>query len=1179
MNLNDEEDEDTFFTQHCLELAKLLRTEQTEHFLHLYDSLPSEWNGSRLESAKEYIRQLQELDENEFEHIYQHRFSNDEKSNHSNTVMSKQSTIIRNDDNDNKTTNNRITSLALLQQKQHIERTTANNLACDEQHNISSKHSLSLKKNNDELNTKTRRLQPITNNNTHDMISNNCRTRTPVDSFVQLNLKPAIDITVEDYKKTRVSLPTTKHSSINSRSSLSQSNDINDSNQQNTTTQSNMIKNHKKSMENKSHEEATFGYFFKDGDDDDDNRKDSRSSSSSPIIPFSNSSTKKNDSTIKQTLSHEHSKLITNNDFDSHGSSIATKSSSENSGSTRTGSGSDSDDEHHHHHHQSHKGNSSSNTKSSLPSKTKFFNNDDTPTVVLNTISDNRPNQHDRISSLPTQDSYELVQSNSNDDHRLVASQVPRFKLSSNDDPNGNNNSNNDILSYTTQRSQQNNLSSSSQQNRNSERHEQYNTNHSNSERKSTTRPSKKRKQLQQQEIIRTELIPGHRGDRDVDELVMFIDGNSSSKQQQQRHNTTAPLRLTDTNSNNNNTTTTTSTRRKSRKPIKILQESSINNNNENKTSPIDEDTQSIGFIDEDDETTSTATVTSTTTHSLDNKYNEQNTTNTSLSNDDESHSTTNDINSTNNSNTTNGEITLPEWFEPIRSTSPVNDDNDSFSLSSTTLNNSNSEIISEPFVTVTHRRRLTKERRQDSNPSSSSRTSHFPLSSSSHNNNNNNNDKRRFQQNENVRSTIRNGPLNTQPYVNTATKEEKIDSASQTVSQTSVLQSPPPSSQPPAPPVPLTSSISNNSTEQRSPRLSSQSSSSSLSSLLKRQSKPPPVVFLNKSVDVELNDVSFGFDVDNPIIDDKPLTPTLSSPPPPPSTEKEPEILSSTQSNDFLINSKSSSSRRSYQSQQQQRGNRGSFFYSGPDIRTHNHRNYPSQTPVTQPSYIDPVLLQQYNQQRLANYSQQLAYMNLFRTQYMHSQQPYILIPATYTATNDNDQDEKILDDETISTSEHIQEPLLVYTPIPTQLGPIYLQQTKKLSNDLEQQMPIPTIYPQQYYYPPQTSHPAYFQPISSPTLILDTKSQQDGSDDEQEEQDNNYEKSTRLFHQTRQQSSSHIMSNALQLVYSQERRNAQTDHFNLDQLTAYLAMKWTDTIDHYEQGNIFETTYLKTY
>ena len=72
----------------------------------------------------------------------------------------------------------------------------------------------------------------------------------------------------------------------------------------------------------------------------------SRSSSSS------SSTNNKNDLSINQTLSqsnsYEHSKLIPNNDFDSHGSSIATKSSSENSGSARTGSGSDSDDEHHH---------------------------------------------------------------------------------------------------------------------------------------------------------------------------------------------------------------------------------------------------------------------------------------------------------------------------------------------------------------------------------------------------------------------------------------------------------------------------------------------------------------------------------------------------------------------------------------------------------------------------------------------------------------------------------------------------------------------------------------------------------------------------------------------------------------------------------------------------------------
>jgi hypothetical protein len=50
MNLNDEE-EDSFFNQHCLKLAKLLRTEQTEDFLQLYDSLPSEWNGSRVSNS------------------------------------------------------------------------------------------------------------------------------------------------------------------------------------------------------------------------------------------------------------------------------------------------------------------------------------------------------------------------------------------------------------------------------------------------------------------------------------------------------------------------------------------------------------------------------------------------------------------------------------------------------------------------------------------------------------------------------------------------------------------------------------------------------------------------------------------------------------------------------------------------------------------------------------------------------------------------------------------------------------------------------------------------------------------------------------------------------------------------------------------------------------------------
>jgi hypothetical protein len=134
-----------------------------------------------------------------------------------------QSAVIRNNDNDSEqtiTTNSRITSLSLLQQKQHNERITANNLACDEKHDLTSKYSSSIKlveffrylyllinyfrRNNDEFNTKTRRLQSITNNNTHDIIQNNCRTHTPFDSFAKLDLKPSpIDIKLEDYKKVK----------------------------------------------------------------------------------------------------------------------------------------------------------------------------------------------------------------------------------------------------------------------------------------------------------------------------------------------------------------------------------------------------------------------------------------------------------------------------------------------------------------------------------------------------------------------------------------------------------------------------------------------------------------------------------------------------------------------------------------------------------------------------------------------------------------------------------------------------------------------------------------------------------------------------------------------------------------------------------------------------------------
>jgi hypothetical protein len=165
----------------------------------------------------------------------------------------------------------------------------------------------------------------------------------------------------------------TQNSSTNSRPSILQSNDTNESNQQN------IIKKHKISTTNKSHEDASFDYFAKN--DDDNNRQHSRSSSSSPTT------NNKNELSINQILSQSNSydgrsKLIPNNDIDSHGSSIATKSSSENSGSTRTASCSDSDDEHHR--HQSEKKPISSTIKSYLSLKDKSLNDDYTPTLVVN---------------------------------------------------------------------------------------------------------------------------------------------------------------------------------------------------------------------------------------------------------------------------------------------------------------------------------------------------------------------------------------------------------------------------------------------------------------------------------------------------------------------------------------------------------------------------------------------------------------------------------------------------------------------------------------------------------------------------------------------------------------------------------------------------------------------------
>jgi len=438
-------------------------------------------------------------------------------------------------------------------------------------------------------------------------------------------------------------------------------------------------------------------------------------------------------------------------------------------------------------------------------------------------------------------------------------------------------------------------------------------------------------------------------------------------------------------------------------------------------------------------------------------------------------------------------------------------------------LNNSNSEIVSEPFVTVTHRRRSIKERRQETNHTNTNhRTARFS-------------DKRRFQPTQN--GLNRSTTSNSKSSIPITKEEDQTTSVSLPPPPPSAVSTEIPAAIPPIPlPPPSSSSIS----EQTSPRLSSHSSSSSLSSLLKRQSKvAPPVVFLNKSIDIELNDVSFGFDMETSTTTatDKPSTPTPTSPlsPVQPSLTSEPSVDKD--------NYHSSPTKRSYP----QRNIRSQPFHSSnTDTRSHQQRNYSSSQSSS--SYADPYLLLQYQQQ--------LAYMNYFRSQYLPSQSSYVLIPTVPPSSglepNPNDKD---------SPNEQIHEPLFVYTAFPGQNQPIYYQQNKK------------SMYPSQYFYP--ATHPAYFQPIST-SSVIDNKSQQDDTDHDDilddDEIEHDYDKSsTRLFHRMQpssSSSSSHIMSNALQLVYSQEKFNAQTDRFNLDQITAYLAMKWTETVDHYEQG-----------
>ncbi|CAF3849052.1 unnamed protein product [Rotaria magnacalcarata] len=1137
------------------------------------------------------------------------------------------------------TLNSRITSPLIIKRQQKNETEIANNQAYDEIHDLQPKHSLSKKINNDNsyMKNTTRHCQSHQINSRELMQGNyydQNRFNADCNSSSNQQSEPIlININVEDYKKTFAPVSTNKNSNNKNRTRSPPFGDTSESIQHGIAQSAGILLELNKNSDHhhhhhqskstmktstKSHEQAAINYFPNDNENTNKQRSLSPSSSdcSTSDTSTSNKSHEENTKTnipyeklvndddnnedervIEQTkkpltestillnknhsqtygtqsttnIHYERSKYLSNNGYNSHGSSVTTKSSSDNSGSIRTNSGTDNDEESDEEHYNN-------STLSNNPLSMSSSRNKDTSMKSLNKTNDIQyPYSNEQNHYLLKQMNMNQI-SNTDKPHL----QVPRMKQTHNDDLNGNVNKLNPTTDHNTilfpyksssqlSSNSQTNTSSSSHQNRNLiERNEQQQQ-HSNSSRTNNTRQNqtraaaKKRKQSQQQDIIRTELIPGHRGDLDVDELVMFIDGDSSK----QRKNS-IPLRPTDTNKpglsskiNDPNSNKTLS-RKQSRKSISSLHETiSSTNNNENKASAysttIDQNSQSISFIKEDNQT-KIHSISDITNQSLKDK-------NISTDTNNEFHLNTIDVNSTKIIN--DPSASLPNSFEQTRTTSLNTDDIDLYSLSSSIANTLNSEIISEPFVTVKNRRRLIKERRQDNNVSTRA-TLFFPSSTSSKTN-----EKRRIPSSMNngfARPIAGNNLSNNKPNISPIKKEE----VNNQIPSKPVRNVPLPSEEP------SSSSPNVNSTTEKSQQLSSRSSSSSLSSLLKRQSKQPPVIFLNKSIDIELNDVSFGFEIDSATLNkssdednnnqatttevDVNATNTSTS-----SSSDQPNQL-----NDTLNDSLTQKSNRKFQ----QRNNRSPQFYSGSDIRPHQQRTYPAQ-PMSQTSYIDPLLLLQYNQ-RLANYSQHVAYMNLLRAQYMQSQSQYVYLPTTYATTptaNEADSD----DTTNQTSSDQAQEPLLVYA---TPTGSFYYPPStvKKSPIDLEQQQqsaaPIPAVYttppmyPSPYFYPSHAphlipSHPAYFQPIpasSSSSLLIDTKPEQNTTDID----DDDYKNSTNLHPQIRQQSSSDIMSNALQLVYSQQRRNAQTDRFNLDDLTAYLAMKWTDTVDHYEQGTL---------
>lgn len=939
---------------------------------------------------------------------------------------------VHNDDNDDQqqqstnkipSFNSRITSRSIIKRQQFTETRIANNQACDEIHDLQPKYSANKKTNSHEL------MQ----GNYYD------RTRLSNDSPIkQANEQGQLAISVDDYRD-RKKKPTPICSNENQDRSISPPfGETSESIQENVGQSAGKLletKKHSTKTTTKSHKQAALNYF-PNNDDNQQQSSSSPTSSSSDCSTDDDSSKHKSDvpyvplinddeeeQTIEQpkkspidssnqlaktssqlslpptssqstSTTNDRVKYFPTNGYNSHGSSITTKSSSDNSGSIRTNSGSDNDEESDEEPYNNSSVTNNTNTNLSYPSMNRNIQ---------------QPNSYSYRNRNFNNQTSESAQKN--DEQHL---QINRIKQTSADDSN-----------------KQQPINSSSSQSATNSR---------------LTRSSKKRKQAQQQEIIRTELIPGHRGDLDVDELVMFIDGDS------------VPLPSTDTNKSRVTTDSTankTSMKKKARKTSKSASSSTVIDDHENDLNETKEE-----------------------------------------------------VNLTTESQTKQPEK-VKESIQPVKEIVQTQID-----PSSTTLNNSNNETVSDPFVMVSHRRRIGKERRPEPNPVS--RPTRYPPSV-------NNNEKRRVTQrssNESSRSTVSNTSSSS------TIKEETPTSNSSAA--------PAPVPKPARISVPIANTTVDQPTEkvENSPRLSSHSSSSSLSSLLKRQSKPaPPVVFLNKSVDIDLNDVSFGFDLDtNPLeqpVDDKQTTESKPSEENP--TEKSVQKLP-------------------------QRTNRTPQFYSGQDIR-----------PQQQTTYIDPLALYQYNQ-RLANYSQQLAYINLLRPPYMTPQSQYILLPTAYpTVAN-----EAVIDSETNQTlNEPVQEPVLVYTP---QTGPVYVQTTKKPYSPPEypQQTSISTtVYPTQIYYPNQlphmmSSHSAYFQPINASSLLIESKSEQGDV-----EPDDENENSTKTYSQSHQPTSADIMSNALQLVYSQQRRTAQTDRFNLDDLTAYLAMKWTDTVDHYLQGD----------